>query len=56
MGERGCARRLGEPRVAGGQDMTYGWPLQLHLGHFGPPAVLTEWRAWRRTKPGGASS
>ena len=32
-----------EPRVAGGQEMTYGRSLQRHLYHFGLPTVLTEW-------------
>ena len=32
-----------EPRVAGGQEMTYGRSLQRHLNHFGLPAVFTEW-------------
>ena len=32
-----------EPRVAGGQEMTYGRSLQRHLNHFDLPTVLTEW-------------
>ena len=32
-----------EPRVAGGQEMTYGWSLQRHLYHFGLPTAFTEW-------------
>ena len=32
-----------EPRVAGGQEMTYGRSLQRHLYHFGLPTVFTEW-------------
>jgi len=32
-----------EPRVAGGQAMTYGRSLQRHLNHFNLPTVLTEW-------------
>jgi len=35
-----CVR---EPRVAGGQEMTYGRSLQRHLYHFGLPTVFTEW-------------
>jgi len=31
-----------EPRVAGGQEMTYGRSLQRHLNHFDLPTVLTE--------------
>ena len=31
-----------EPRVAGGQEMTYGRSLQRHLYHFGLPLVFTE--------------
>ena len=29
-----------EPRVVGGQEMTFGRSLQRHLGHFGHPTVL----------------
>ena len=32
-----------EPRVAGGQEMTYGRSLQRHLNHFDLPTVFTEW-------------
>ena len=32
-----------EPRVAGGQEMTYGRSLQRHLHHFGLPTVFIEW-------------
>jgi len=32
-----------EPRIAGGQEMTYGRSLQRHLNHFDLPTVLTEW-------------
>ena len=32
-----------EPRVAGGQEMTYGRSLQRHLDHFDLPAKFTEW-------------
>ena len=32
-----------EPRVAGGQEMTYGRSLQRHLNHFDLPTVATEW-------------
>ena len=31
-----------EPRVAGGQEMTYGRSLQRHLAHFNLPAAFTE--------------
>ena len=49
-----------EPRVAGGQEMTYGRSLQHHLAHFNLPAAFTEWAplaqdraGWRQlvTKP-----
>ena len=49
-----------EPRVAGGQEMTYGRSLQRHLALFNLPAAFTDWaplaqdRAWWRkllTKP-----
>ena len=51
---------LPEPRVAGGQEMTYGRSLQRHLAHFNLPAVFTDWAplaqdraGWRKlvTKP-----
>jgi len=48
-----------EPRVAGGQEMTYGRSLQRHLNHFFDlPTVLTEWsgHTWRRTVPGDTNS
>ena len=32
-----------EPRVAGGQEMTYGRSLQRHLAHFNLPTAFTEW-------------
>ena len=32
-----------EPRVAGGQEMTYGRSLQRHLAHFNLPTALTDW-------------
>ncbi len=32
-----------EPRLAGGQEMTYGRSLQRHLAHFNLPAAFTEW-------------
>ena len=32
-----------EPRVAGGQEMTYGRPPQRHLSHFDLPAEFAEW-------------
>ena len=32
-----------EPRVAGGQEMTYGRSLQRHLNHFDLPTKFTEW-------------
>jgi exonuclease III len=32
-----------EPRVAGGQEVTYGRSLQRHLNHFDLPTVFTEW-------------
>ena len=31
-----------EPRVAGGQEMTYGRSLQRHPNHFDLPTVFTE--------------
>ena len=30
------------PRVAGGQEVTYGWSLQRHLAHFNLPAAFTD--------------
>ena len=32
-----------EPRVAGGQETTYGRSLQRHLAHFNLPTAFTEW-------------
>ena len=32
-----------EPRVAGGQEMTYGRSLQRNLAHFNLPTAFTEW-------------
>jgi hypothetical protein len=32
-----------EPRVAGGQEMTFGRSLQRHLKHFDLPTEFTEW-------------
>ena len=32
-----------KPRVASGQEMTYGRSLQRHLNHFDLPTVFTEW-------------
>ncbi len=43
---------ISEPRVAGGQEMTYGRSLQRHLAHYSLPTAFTEWaplaqdRAW----------
>ncbi len=34
--------RIPEPRVAGGQEMTYGRSLQRHLAHFNITAAFTE--------------
>ena len=45
-----------EPRVAGGQETTYGRSLQRHLAHFNLPTAFTDWAPWRRTAPGGTSS
>ena len=32
-----------EPRVAGGQEMTYGRSLQRHLAHSNLPTAFTDW-------------
>ena len=32
-----------EPRVAGGQGMTYDRSLQSHLTHFNLPTAFTDW-------------
>ncbi len=34
-----------EPRIAGGQEMTYGRSLQRHLAHFNLPTAFTECQA-----------
>ena len=48
------------PRVAGGQEMTFGRSLERHLEHFDLPTTFTEWAtlaqdraAWHKliTKP-----
>ena len=41
-----------EPRVAGGQEMTYGRSLQRHLNHFGLSTVLTEWEHLAQDRAG----
>ena len=45
-----------EPRVASGQEMTYGRSLQRYLNHFDFPTVSTDLQPSRRTAPGGTSS
>jgi hypothetical protein len=41
-----------EPRVAGGQEMTYGRSLQRHLGHFNLPTAFTEWAPLAQDRAG----
>ena len=39
-----------EPRVAGGQEMTYGRSLQRHLNHFDLLTGFTEWARLARDR------
>jgi len=41
-----------EPRVAGGEEVTYGRSLQRHLNHFDLPTALTEWAHWGQDRAG----
>ena len=41
-----------EPRVAGGQEMTYGRSLQRHLAHFNLPTAFTEWAPLAQDRAG----
>ena len=41
-----------EPRVTGGQEMTYGRPPQRHLNHFGLPAKFTDWARLAQDRAG----
>jgi len=41
-----------EPRVAGGQEMTYGRSLQRHLNHFDLPKGFTEWACLAQDRAG----
>ena len=41
-----------EPRVAGGQEMTLGRPLQRHLAHFNLPTAFTEWAPLAQDRAG----
>ena len=41
-----------EPRVAGGQEMTFGRSLQRHLSHFDLPTVFTEWASLAQDRAG----
>ena len=41
-----------EPRVAGGQEMTYGRSLQRHLAHFQFPTAFTEWAPLAQDRAG----
>ena len=41
-----------EPRVAGGQEMTYGRSLQRHLAHFKLPAAFIEWAPLAQDRAG----
>ena len=43
---------LPEPRVTGGQKMTYGRSLQCHLVHLNLPTVLTEWASLAQDRAG----
>ena len=40
------------PRVAGGQEMTYGRSLQRHLAHFNLPTAFTEWAPLAQDRAG----
>ena len=40
------------PRVAGGQEMTYGRSLQRHLAHFNLPAAFMEWAPLAQDRAG----
>ena len=41
-----------EPRVAGGQEMTYSRSPQRHLNHFGLPTKFTEWARLAQDRAG----
>ncbi len=41
-----------EPRVAGGQEMTYGRSLQRHLALFNLPTAFTEWAPLAQDRAG----
>jgi signal transduction histidine kinase len=41
-----------EPRIAGGQEMTYGRSLQRHLAHFNLPTAFTEWAPLAQDRAG----
>ena len=41
-----------EPRVAGGQEMTYGRSIQRHLNHFDLPTKFTEWARLAQDRAG----
>ena len=41
-----------EPRVAGGQEMTYGRSLQRHLADFNLPMAFTEWAPLAQDRAG----
>ena len=45
-----------EPRIAGGQEMTYGRSLQRHLAHFNLPAAFTEWAPLAQDRAGCGTS
>ena len=40
------------PRVAGGQEMTYGRSLQRHLAHFNLPTAFAEWAPLAQKRAG----
>jgi hypothetical protein len=51
---------VGEPRIAGGQEMTYGRSLERHLKHVGlahangSALAFTEWATLAQDRAGGA--
>ena len=47
---------IGEPRVVGGQEMSYGRSLQRHLYTSAVRRCSPSGHTWRRTAPGGTSS
>ena len=44
--------RIPEPRVAGGQEMTYGRSLERRLADFNLPAAFTDWATLAQNRAG----